>query len=313
MKKLIFIFSVAISLGAIIQSCRDDDAFQEVISLVIEGNLFFANQSDFEEFQENGYTKVIGNVTILDNVTSLLPLSTLNIVQGNILIKNTQLLTLNGLENLISIAGDLSITSDLVQNMPIQNIENFCALQNLFNQGMFGSVTITDNGFNPTVQDIINGNCIAEQASFDCPEIEANFGDMCTDAEGDEGAVSENCECIVAQACDYQGVSLFEINGNTGTETLIAESDLFTDFFYTSSNGPEVEIFALDNPGNFNFTTTVVTLNATGTGILNYNGTTYTVNVTCLKTGNAIGQEMRFDITSPEVEAEICVIIDNFQ
>ena len=174
-----------------------------------------------------------------------------------------------------------------------------------------GDVCFVDNGTPGIVS--ADCECIIEQVPFDCPEIDANFGDVCTDAEGNEGAISENCECIVAQACNYQGVSLFEINGNTGTETLIAESDLFTDFFYTSSNGPEVEIFALDNPGNFNFTTTVVTLNATGTGILNYNGTTYTVNVTCLKTGNAIGQEMRFDITSPEVEAEICVIIDNFQ
>jgi hypothetical protein len=309
MKKIVIILIVAIGLGTIIQSCRKDNPFQEVMS--IEQNLVFQNQSDFEEFQKNGYTKVIGNVTILDNVTSLLPLNTLKTIQGNLLIKNTQLLTLNGLENLISITGDLSITSDLEQNMPIQNIDDFCALQNLFINGAFGPVTIMDNGFNPTVQEIINGNCIEEQAIFDCPEIQANFGDVCTDTEGNEGAVSEDCECIVAQDCDYQGVAILDVNSNI--TTFINESALSTDFFYSSSNGPNVEIYETNNPGNFNFTTTVVTLNATGTGILNYNGTAYTVNVTCLKTGNAVGQEMRFDVTAPELEAEICVIIDLFQ
>jgi hypothetical protein len=110
--------------------------------------------------------------------------------------------------------------------------------------------------------------------------------------------------------CNYQGFTFLDTNNNTNT--LIAGSDLFTDFFNTSSNGPEVEIYETNNPGNFNFTTTVVNLNGTGTGILNYNGNTYTVNVTCQRTGNAIGQEMRFDLTASGLEAELCVIIDNF-
>jgi hypothetical protein len=110
--------------------------------------------------------------------------------------------------------------------------------------------------------------------------------------------------------CNYQGFTFLDTNNNT--TTLIPESDLFTDFFNTSSNGPEVEIYDTNNPGDFNFVTTVTSLNGTGTGTLNYNGNTYTVNVTCQRTGNAIGDEMRFDITASGLEAEFCVIIDDF-
>ena len=111
-------------------------------------------------------------------------------------------------------------------------------------------------------------------------------------------------------ACTYQGFTYLDTNNNT--TTLIPESDLYTYFYNTSSNGPEVEIFETNNPGNFNFSTTVVTLNGTGTGTLNYNGNSYTVNVVCQRTGNAVGQEMRFDLTASGLEAEFCVIIDDF-
>ena len=110
--------------------------------------------------------------------------------------------------------------------------------------------------------------------------------------------------------CNYQGFTFLDTNNNT--QTLIPEADLTTDFFNTSSNGPEVEIYETNNPGNFNFTTTVTTLNATGTGTLNFNGNTYTVNVTCQRTGSAVGDELRYDVTASGLEVEFCVIIDIF-
>ncbi len=110
--------------------------------------------------------------------------------------------------------------------------------------------------------------------------------------------------------CNYAGFTFLDTSNNT--QTLIAEVDLTTDFFNTSSNGPEVEIYETSNPGNFNFTTSVTTLNGTGTGTLVINGTTYTVNVICQRTGTAIGDEMRFDLTASGLEAEFCVIIDAF-
>lgn len=108
--------------------------------------------------------------------------------------------------------------------------------------------------------------------------------------------------------CNYQGFTFLDTSDNT--QTLIPEADLTTDFFYTSSNGPEVEIYNTANPGEFWFVTTVVDENATGTGTLSLGGVNYAVNVTCQRTGNAVGEEMRFDITANGLEAEFCVIID---
>ncbi len=112
------------------------------------------------------------------------------------------------------------------------------------------------------------------------------------------------------QQCDYEGLTFNDTSNNT--QTLISESDLTTDFFNTSSNGPEVEIYKTANPSDMNFVTTVVTEGATGTGTLMINGTNYPVNVTCQKTGNAVGDEMRFKLTATGIDAKFCVIIDQF-
>ena len=80
---------------------------------------------------------------------------------------------------------------------------------------MFGIVTIINNSFNPTVQDIINGDCIEELAMFDCPDLEANFGDVCFVDDGGNGTigiVSEDCECVV----DGPDFDCPEIEANIG-------------------------------------------------------------------------------------------------
>lgn len=107
--------------------------------------------------------------------------------------------------------------------------------------------------------------------------------------------------------CNYAGFTFFDSNN---TQTLIPESDLITDFYYTSSNGPEVEIYKAADPGNFWFVTLVVTDGATGGGQLSVNGTIYNVNVTCQRAGNAVGEEFRYDISGGGIEAEYCVKIN---
>ncbi|MBU2938772.1 hypothetical protein KO494_04370 [Lacinutrix sp. C3R15] len=108
--------------------------------------------------------------------------------------------------------------------------------------------------------------------------------------------------------CNFAGFTFLDTANNT--QTLIGESELITDFYYTSSNGPEVEIYKSSDPGDFWFVTKAVTANASGPGTLSVGGTIYAVNVTCQRTGNAVGEEMRFDITASGLEAEYCVIID---
>ena len=107
--------------------------------------------------------------------------------------------------------------------------------------------------------------------------------------------------------CNYAGYST-----TTNTYTNTPESDLTTDFFYTSSNGPEVEIYLTSNGGAFNFVTTVVTLNAAGTGLLQIGSNTQTVNVTCHKAGNAVGDEFWFEVTGTGIDSKFCVVIDQY-
>ena len=105
--------------------------------------------------------------------------------------------------------------------------------------------------------------------------------------------------------CNYAGYST-----TTNTYTNTPETDLTTDFF--SSSGPEVEIYLTSNGGAFNFSTTVVTLNATGTGLLQIGSNTQTVNVTCHKAGNAVGEEFWFEVTGTGIDSQFCVIIDQY-
>lgn len=114
--------------------------------------------------------------------------------------------------------------------------------------------------------------------------------------------------------CNYQGLTA-EING---TVTLIPESDLISSYITGGSNGPEIEIYDFNNPGDFNFTTTVVDENATGTGTVVIDGNAYSnVTITCQRgvtgtTGAAVGDEFRFDVVdnANNLEVEFCVIVD---
>lgn len=112
--------------------------------------------------------------------------------------------------------------------------------------------------------------------------------------------------------CNYQGVTYYF---PPSTNTFIPETDLTLDFITAGSNGPEVEVYETNNPGNFNFTTTALTANATDLGTVNYNGTTYNnTSITCQRgvtgnTGASIGDEFRWDIVEGSVEFEICMVV----
>ncbi|AUC81852.1 hypothetical protein [Lacinutrix sp. Bg11-31] len=114
--------------------------------------------------------------------------------------------------------------------------------------------------------------------------------------------------------CSYQGLTFLDVSSNT--QTLIPETDLTTDYLTGGSNGPEIEVYETSNPGNFNFTTTVVDDNTTGISTINYNGNTYlNIATTCQRgvtgtTGAVVGDEFRFDISGNGVEIELCIIVD---
>ena len=60
--------------------------------------------------------------------------------------------SLNGLENISTITNSLNVVGNLA-------LTDFCALQNSASSLSEDDVLILNNSFNPTLQDIIDGNC----------------------------------------------------------------------------------------------------------------------------------------------------------
>lgn len=145
-----------IVLIASISGCKEDDEelFTEVKSF--NGDVIIITQGELDTFATAKYEEINGSLTLSNNVTSLNGLLDLNRILGDLDIIDTQLTTLEGLDNLNQVSGSITITST---QQPLQSITDFCALQTLFSSGEFNTVNITNNEFNPTSQDIAQGNC----------------------------------------------------------------------------------------------------------------------------------------------------------
>ena len=108
-------------------------------------------------------TTIGGDLRIIncDLLTDLTGIETLTSLNGNLIVQNNENLTsLYGLQNLLEtnnviIGGETEYGS----SSPNESLADFCDLTNLFTSGEFGSVTITNNLYNPTSEDIINNNC----------------------------------------------------------------------------------------------------------------------------------------------------------
>jgi len=105
-----------------------------------------------------------------DGLTNLAELSNLVTVDFLSIGGNDALTSLDGLDNVttsewILIGRDFEF--DVINDAPNQSLVDYCALQNLFTNGtyidpptsIFNGVEIINNPFNPSIQDIIDGNC----------------------------------------------------------------------------------------------------------------------------------------------------------
>jgi len=91
--------------------------------------------------------------------------------------------------------------------------------------------------------------------------------------------------------CNYQGFSYLDTNNND--QTLIAESELNTQYFPNASNGPYgapgIEIASFTSSPTLFFTTNAIALNETGTGWISINGAELeAVTVTCQRAGTTV-------------------------
>lgn len=99
-------------------------------------------------------------ISSFNSLVSLAGLENLTSVGGYLNIHSNQsLVSLAGLDNLNSTQEIYIGTSNTGFSYPNPNLSNLCALTNLFNNGTYGTVTIANNSYNPTVADIQAGNC----------------------------------------------------------------------------------------------------------------------------------------------------------
>lgn len=95
------------------------------------------------------YLTVEGNASLL-NLEGLNNLHTINndlSIGGNLNLK-----TLNGLSGLINVSNEMKIIGN-------HRLENLCELRDFLTNGNLGSYAVYSNFFNPTKQEIIDGNC----------------------------------------------------------------------------------------------------------------------------------------------------------
>ncbi len=118
------------------------------------GNVTLASQADVDAWQAC-YSKIDGNLTISGyNISNLGPLINIEEVTGSVSIfyNGTPLTSLDGLDNLATVGGSLSIFYNF-------SLSDCCALYNLINGGVTGTISIFFNatGCNSTSE--INSNC----------------------------------------------------------------------------------------------------------------------------------------------------------
>lgn len=147
-QKTILLFALAIWLFSVLSACREDEEPFQVV--VID------SQEELANLVADGSNRIDGDLFISGNITSLEVLGDVEKIIGNLAIIDSQLSSLDGLESLVLVTGDITITS----TPPFeQNITDYCAIQDLLISGSFKSIIISNNAFNPTVADITSGNC----------------------------------------------------------------------------------------------------------------------------------------------------------
>lgn len=177
MKKLILLFTFFI--GITILSCSSDNNDDETI---YHGDVILTTQEEIDAFGANNYITIDGNFTIDENQTihnivltdELVSITTIN---GVFTIQNMfNWLDVPGFENITSVGGikisnnwgilDIHSLLNITTNSGSITITNngelgsLCGIRPLLQSGNFaGDYNVSGNFYNPTLQEIIVGNC----------------------------------------------------------------------------------------------------------------------------------------------------------
>ena len=144
-----------------------------VSKLEISHNLSLKNIDGLHNIEITEFLTINSNYSLknLDGLSNTLDIRKIEITKNNSLLnlnglynvshvrdlglvieQNNLLANLNGLGGINQIEGQLSIQKNSL-------LRDFCILQDFLLNGTPGSYTVKDNFYNPTIQDIIDGNC----------------------------------------------------------------------------------------------------------------------------------------------------------
>lgn len=170
-------------------SCNDDNPTSnteiEIDTNPYIGNVILTTQLEVDDFGVMNYTSISGDLTIKQpqnayesNINDLSKLQTLTSIGWDLVIMyNYNLKNLNGLNNISNVGRDLNIYSnrylismsgleklttinEILDIYGNERLKDFCALTRLLkNNGVKGTYSVSNNSFNPSKQDIIDGNC----------------------------------------------------------------------------------------------------------------------------------------------------------
>ncbi|MEO1258932.1 MAG: MopE-related protein [Bacteroidota bacterium] len=167
----------------------DDDCDGEIDEgtsggLTFTGNVAFYTQAAVDAFSQC-HSIIDGNVTILgNNITDLSNLSNIEEITGSLTIQTTGLASMNGLGNLVEVGGMLTIyyNSSLTTlngldvlgavggNLSVYynfTLSDACAIYNLINGGVSGSMSIFLNAVGANSVAEINANCGPNNRAID--------------------------------------------------------------------------------------------------------------------------------------------------
>lgn len=122
------------------------------------GENVITNSIELEQFVLNQFITIAGDLIIglsnrklvLNPIESLEELESIKAIDGDLIISNTNIINLDGLDSLIFVGGDIIIEDNI-------QLENFCGLYNLIeNDAVGGNFIISGNFTNPSQEDILN-------------------------------------------------------------------------------------------------------------------------------------------------------------
>lgn len=143
MRKLLLVFSLLIFIG-----CTDDASCDGGL---FEGQVFLADQTAIDEFGENCYTTIDGNLTIGEidfnsDIVDLTPLNSIREIQGRLYMKAFNLEDLNGLQNLQKVGG---------LRFNYVGIQNLDALESLIQIGGLNELDPPDAQYFPLMESLM--------------------------------------------------------------------------------------------------------------------------------------------------------------